>query len=61
LDWFEGVDCSKIILAGGLNISNLDEVKKYNFYGFDVSSGVEKDKGVKDHLKIEAFISKAKS
>lgn len=61
LDWFEGVDCSKIILAGGLKISNLDEVKKYNFYGFDVSSGVEKDKGVKDHLKIEAFISKAKS
>jgi phosphoribosylanthranilate isomerase len=61
LDWFEGVDCSKIILAGGLNISNLDEVKKYNFYGFDVSSSVEKDKGVKDHLKIEAFISKAKS
>ncbi len=58
--WFDDLDCSKIILAGGLNAQNLDEVKRYNFYGFDVSSGVEKSKGIKDSSKIEAFIKKAK-
>ena len=60
ISWFEGVDCSRIILAGGLNSHNLHEVKKYNFYGFDVSSGVEKTKGIKDINKMEAFIRKVK-
>jgi len=41
LEWFDGVDCSKIILAGGLNPENVSEVKKYGFYGVDISSGVE--------------------
>ncbi len=59
--WFKGVDCSHIILAGGLSSENLDEVKKFNFYGFDVSSGVEKKKGIKDRQKIKVFINKAKS
>jgi phosphoribosylanthranilate isomerase len=61
LEWFDDVDCSKIILAGGLNSENLHELKAYNFYGVDVSSGVESSKGIKDHKKIEAFISNAKS
>lgn len=60
VSWFDEVDCSRIILAGGLNSHNLDEVKKYNFYGFDVSSGVEKAKGKKDTQKMEAFIRKVK-
>ena len=61
LEWFKGVDCSKIILAGGLNPDNLDELKGYGFYGVDVSSGVEKLKGKKDHAKVSKFIENAKS
>ena len=59
LNWFDDVDCSKIILAGGLKYSNLDELKKYDFYSLDVSSGVELQKGIKDKQKIVKFINKA--
>jgi len=61
LEWFEGIDCSKIILAGGLTADNLQELKKYNFYGVDVSSGVERLKGRKDYAKVTKFIQNAKS
>ena len=61
LEWFEGVDCSRIILAGGLTPDNVAEVKKYGFYGVDVSSGTEVQKGIKDPKKVEAFIQNAKS
>lgn len=59
LEWFDGVDCSKIILAGGLDAENVAELKKYGFYGVDVSSGVEKEKGIKDHEKVREFIKNA--
>jgi len=61
LEWFKDVDCSKIILAGGLNPDNLAELKGYGFYGVDVSSGVEKIKGRKDYVKVSKFIKNAKS
>lgn len=61
LEWFEGVDCSKVILAGGLTPENISEVKKYGFYGVDISSGVESAKGKKDPQKVEQFIRNAKS
>ena len=61
LEWFDGVDCSKIILAGGLTPDNLEELKKYNFYGVDVSSGVERIRGKKDYQKVTKFIANAKS
>lgn len=61
LDWFKDIDCSKIVLAGGLTPDNLYELKDYGFYGVDVSSGVEKIKGRKDYKKVTKFIKNAKS
>ncbi len=59
LEWFKNKECSKIILAGGLTPQNVAQTKQYGFYGVDVSSGVEKSKGVKDHDKIREFIKNA--
>ncbi len=61
LSWFEGVDTSKMILAGGLTPENVSELKGMGFYGVDVSSGVESIKGKKDPAKVEAFIRNAKA
>ncbi|MGE4397521.1 MAG: phosphoribosylanthranilate isomerase [Sulfurimonas sp.] len=60
IEWFKGVDCSKIILAGGLDPQNVSSVKEYGFYGVDVSSGVELSYGKKDALKVREFIKNAK-
>jgi phosphoribosylanthranilate isomerase len=60
IEWFKDVDCSKIILAGGLNPTNVSELKEYGFYGVDVSSGVEESHGIKDKIKVQEFIKNAK-
>lgn len=57
LELFDGVDCSKIILAGGLTSENVKELKGFNFYAVDVSSGVEQKKGIKDAQKMINFVS----
>ena len=46
-----------IILAGGLDASNAKQaVATVKPYALDVSSGVEANKGIKDALKMAAFI-----
>jgi len=45
-----------LILAGGLNPGNIAAAKRTGIKFFDVSSGVEAAPGVKDHLKIQAFM-----
>lgn len=59
LDWFDNIDCSKLILAGGLNKDNIKQLNGFGFYGLDVSSGVEKIKGKKDKKKMIDFINEA--
>jgi len=46
-----------VILAGGINYSNVDEFIKLNPFGIDVSSGVETD-GTKDEKKIKCLLDR---
>ena len=59
LEWFKDINCSKFILAGGLSSQNLKELKDFKFYGVDVSSAVEKQKGKKDNQKMIDFVKAA--
>ena len=47
-------------LAGGIDLSNIDEAKKLNPYCIDLSSSVETN-GFKDELKIKEIIRKVRS
>lgn len=64
-DWALAVEAQKfgrpVFLAGGLTPLNVAEaVRQVKPYGVDVSSGVEKAPGLKDHEKVKAFIAAAK-
>lgn len=50
----------RVIISGGLNIKNINNVKKLKPYALDVASGVESMVGKKDSQLIKTFIKKVK-
>ena len=66
-DWSIARDAIKktnreIIVAGGLNPTNVEHViKAINPFGVDVSSGVESAPGKKDMTKLDRFVREARS
>ncbi len=47
-----------LVLSGGLTAANVGEaIERVRPVAVDVSSGVETGKGIKDHLKIAAFVA----
>lgn len=63
-DWtlLEGLDRSlPFMLSGGLTIDNVSQaIRTVRPFGLDLSSGVEREKGVKDAGLITAFISRVR-
>ncbi len=61
-DWNIAVELTKnldvpVFLAGGITPSNVrDAINQVNPYGIDVASGVEKEKGIKDPVKVRELI-----
>ena len=48
-------------LSGGININNIEKIKDLNPIGVDLSSGVEKELGIKDNGIINNFIGKIRN
>jgi len=63
-DWniLKGLETDKPwFLSGGININNIQQIlKDMKPFGIDLSSGVEKELGIKDNRIINNFISKLK-
>ena len=63
-DWniLKGLETDKPwFVSGGININNIQQIlKDIKPFGIDLSSGVEKELGIKDNRIINNFISKLK-
>ncbi|MGL4740926.1 MAG: phosphoribosylanthranilate isomerase [Sarcina sp.] len=60
-DILKNIDTKELIIAGGINIENISDLVKINeFYGVDISSGVEKGglKNLKLMQKLSSFVYK---
>ena len=58
----EAARARRVILAGGLTPENVGEaIAAVRPYGVDVAGGVEREPGVKDWLKVAAFVKEAKT
>ena len=61
-DWIDAGLEKRLMLAGGLNADNVVEaIRLVRPAAIDVSSGVERDKGIKDSDRMKAFIEAALS
>ena len=55
-DWVKKIS-NRLIISGGLNVDNIrDIISNYKCFGIDVSSGVEKPRGIKDRNLMKKFI-----
>lgn len=56
------ISSKPIVLAGGLDVANVAEAIRSTIpYGVDVSGGVERAHGIKDHQQVIDFIAAAKA
>ena len=64
-DWTQARNLAmtcELILAGGLNVDNVAAaIEQVRPWGVDVSSGVERERGIKDPQKIRAFIARVRA
>ena len=59
-EWIHAGLENRLMLAGGLNADNVgDAIRQVRPAAVDVSSGVERDKGIKDSGRMRAFIEAA--
>ena len=60
-EWLIGRMSDRMVLAGGLDLGNIHQaVRELAPFAVDVCSGVEREPGVKDHMKMRDFIAAAK-